>query len=246
MTADFSRSPAPDTTDLLASLATGRTTARAAVEDAIRRIEAVRGLNALVADQFAAARAEADAIDAARARGEPLGPLAGVPVVIKETLPVAGLPCTSGVVRLKDARAEKTDRHVARLVDAGAIVLGVTNVAQGLFFIESDNPLYGRTNHPLSPDRSPGGSSGGQAALIAAGCVPLGLGSDIGGSVRQPAASCGIVGLKPTAGRLPDDGNLSMPRGQSLIQSQVGVHARSVRDVVLALGVLDQIGRAHV
>ena len=134
--------------------------------------------------------------------------------------------------------AEADDPYVARLRAAGAIVLGKTNVAQMLLAVESSNPVYGRTNNPWNLDRSPGGSSGGEGAIVAAGGSPLGLGTDIGGSVRIPAAFCGIAALKPTQGRTPDQGRCSVPIGQRAIVSQVGVLARSVADVALGTGVI--------
>src|SRR5262249_22780760 len=133
----------------------------------------------------------------------------------------------------------KDDLYVARLRQAGAIVLGKTNVAQLLLFIESDNPVYGRSNNPWNLERSPGGSSGGQAAIIAAGGSPLGLATDSGGSIRVPAALCGIAGLKPTAGRLPDPGRVSSPIGQQAIVSQVGVLARDVEDIAVSLEIIN-------
>jgi fatty acid amide hydrolase len=132
---------------------------------------------------------------------------------------------------------ERDELHVSRLRAAGAIVLGKTNVAQCLLFLETDNPLYGRTNHPADATRSPGGSSGGEAAIIGSHGSPLGLGTDIGGSGRVPAAFCGIFGLKPSTGRMPDLGRGSTPIGQRAITSQVSVFARSVDDIALALEV---------
>ena len=121
---------------------------------------------------------------------------------------------------------------------AGAIILGKTNVSQLLLYIESDNPVYGRTNNPWNLERSPGGSSGGQAAIIAAGGSPLGLGTDIGGSIRVPATFCGIVGDEADRGRAPTiPAATPHPIGQRAIVSQVGALARTVDDVALALRV---------
>src|SRR5262249_48652406 len=151
----------------------------------IGRITEVDGrLNAMVVRRFDAARAEARAIDAARARADALPVLAGVPITIKESFAVAGTEATAGGVALRGARAQADAPTVARLRRAGAIVLGKTNVAQLLWYTESDNPVYGRTNNPWDLARAAGGSSGGEAAILAAGGAPLGLGSDIGGSVR--------------------------------------------------------------
>jgi fatty acid amide hydrolase len=222
--------------ELAAAIARGALSATEAVEAHIARIEQVNGaLNAVVVRRYAEARAEAQAADARRARGEPLGPLHGVPVTIKECLDLAGTPSTFGLPSRARIQATADDVYVARMRAAGAIVLGKTNVAQLLFYYESDNPVYGRTNNPWNPARTPGGSSGGEAAIIAAGGSPLGLGTDIGGSSRVPAAFCGIAGFKPTAGRTPDAGRYSVPFGQRAIVSQVGVLARQVGDLALGL-----------
>lgn len=211
-----------------------------AVEACIARIEAVQpALNAVVAERYEQARAEAREADRQLAAGEPAGPLHGLPVSIKECLDVTGLPSTCGWTRLADNLAESDEPHVARWRAAGAIVVAKTNVAQALALLETDNPLYGRTNNPWDLSRTSGGSSGGEGALIAAGGSPLGLGTDIGGSVRNPAAFCGIAGLKPTAGRMPDEGRLSFHPGQRIIQSQVGVLGRDVADVVLGTRVAE-------
>jgi fatty acid amide hydrolase len=220
-------------------IAGGEISAVEAVEAHIARIEKVNAsLNAVVVKRYDAARAEARAIDARRRGGETLPPLAGVPVTVKECLDLEGTPSTCGIVGRAGASASADDQYVRRLRDAGAIVLGKTNAAQLLIFTETDNPLYGRTNNPWDLDRSAGGSSGGEGAIVAAGGSALGLGTDIGGSVRIPATFCGIAGLRPTAGRLPDMGRLSVPIGQTAIASQVGLLARCVEDLVLGLDVL--------
>lgn len=207
-----------------------------AVESYIARVEEVNGgLNALVLQRFDEAREEARVVDAARAAGEPVGSLAGLPVTVKECLDVGGLQSTVGLESRLKHRARADEAHVARLRGAGAIVLGKTNVAQFLAFLETDNPVYGRTNNPWNLDRTPGGSSGGEAALIAAGGSALGLGTDIGGSSRNPAAFCGICGFKPTAGRLPDTSVGSFAPPPDTISSEVGVLARTVADVALGL-----------
>jgi fatty acid amide hydrolase len=225
--------------DLAAAIAQGRISAGEAVEAHIARIEQVNpALNAVVVKRYDAARAEARRADLLQARGAPLGPLHGVPVTIKEALDLAGTPSTFGLPARAHTKAVADDLYVARLRAAGAIILGKTNVAQLLFYYESDNPLYGRTNNPWNPDRTPGGSSGGEAAIIAAGGAPLGLGTDLGGSLRVPATFCGIASLKPTAGRTPDAGCCSAPLGQRAIVSQVGVLAREVGDVALGLDVI--------
>jgi fatty acid amide hydrolase len=229
-------------TELAARIARGEASAVDAVEAYIARLAAVNPrLNALVVERFAEARAEAREVDRRRAAGEPLGPLAGVPVTIKESLGLAGTPSSFGVdaAPWKDALATEDEPHVARLRRAGAIVLGKTNVGQLLFMLETDNPRYGRTNHPQDPERSPGGSSGGEGALLAAQASALGLGTDLGGSVRVPAAFCGVVAIKPTTGRCDDLGRGSCPVGQRTIASQVGVLGRSVADVACGLEVIN-------
>jgi fatty acid amide hydrolase len=230
--------------ELARAIASGAISAIEAVEAHIARIEAVNPkLNAVVVTRYGEARAEARAVDERRARGEPLGPLGGVPVTIKESLDVIGMPSTYGLVSRAKTLAIADDVYVARLRAAGAIVLGKTNVSQILLYIESDNPLYGRTNNPWNLRRTPGGSSGGQAAIIAAGGAPLGLGTDIGGSIRVPSAFCGVVGMKPTAGRVPDHADSGMSLGQRAIVSQVGALARAVDDVALTLEIINS-GRA--
>ncbi len=225
--------------ELAARIAKGEFSASDAVEAHIARIEAVNPpLNAVIWKRYDEARSEAKLADEAIANGETLGPLHGVPITIKECLDLEGSPSTFGLPSRANTTADADLLYVARLRKAGAIVLGKTNVSQVLLFIEADNPLYGRTNNPWDPQRSPGGSSGGQAAIIAAGGSPLGLGTDIGGSNRVPAAFCGIVGMKATAGRFTDPGRFSLPAGQRAIPSQIGVFSRDVGDLDLGLEVI--------
>ncbi len=224
----------------LAGLIGGReVTAREVVEAHLRRIEAVNGqLNAVVQLDAARALAAADAADAALARGEPLGPLHGVPFSVKDNIAAAGVemaigaPERVGIVPLADAPV------VARIKAAGGILLGKTNCPAYGGGIETENPVYGRTSNPYDLARTPGGSSGGEAAIVAAGGSPCGLGTDSGASVRLPAHFCGLASIKPSAGRVPltgvlDDegqlGTLGDPR------TQVGPLARSVEDVALFL-----------
>lgn len=225
---------------LAARINKGELTAVEAVETCIARIEAVNpALNAVVVKRYQAARAEAREADARRARGDSLGPLHGVPVTIKECLDVTDTPSTFGLTSRASHKAEKDDVYVARLRQAGAIVVGKTNVAQLLIYAESDNPVYGRSNNPWNVERSCGGSSGGEGAIIATGGSPLGLGTDIGGSLRIPAAFCGITSMKPTANRTPDNGRFSVPIGQRAVVSQVGTMARTVEDVTLGLQIIN-------
>lgn len=218
----------------------GQVRALDAVEAYIARIEQLNpALNALVVPRFEQARAEAREIDRKRAAGEALGALAGVPITIKECLDLAGTSSTFGVPSRRELIAQSDEKHVARVRAAGAIVLGKTNVGQLLLMFETDNPVYGRTNHPRDAQRSAGGSSGGEAALLASRASALGFGTDLAGSCRVPAAFCGLSAIKPTAGRCDDLGRGSLPLGQRAIASQVGVIARCVDDAALGLEVIN-------
>ncbi|MBI4333015.1 MAG: amidase [Chloroflexi bacterium] len=207
----------------------------------VRRIESVdKHLNAVVIPLFDEALSRAKAADERQAQGKPPGPLHGVPVTIKEQFRVMGTQTTLGLKHLVGNRATAEGPLVTRLRRAGAIILGKTNVAQTLIYHESDNPVYGRTSNPWNLKRTPGGSSGGEAAIIAAGGSPLGLGGDLGGSIRIPAHFCGIQGLKPTTLRLTND---DVPPGlfsggQEAILAQPGPIARTVADLCLAMEVL--------
>jgi amidase len=221
------------------AIASGETNAGAECEAAIARIEAMDGaINAVVVRDFDRARLAADLADAAVARGE-RRPLLGVPMTVKEAFDVAGLPTTWGFPQHKDFIAGEDAVAVRRLKAAGAIILGKTNVPVGLADHQSVNPVYGRTNHPLDPGRSPGGSSGGAAAAVASGMVPLELGSDIGGSIRVPAAFNGIWGHKPTYGALCADGhNFPATDGHAPVMAVIGPLARDADDLSLALDIL--------
>ncbi|HLW85194.1 MAG TPA: amidase [Candidatus Sulfotelmatobacter sp.] len=191
-------------------------------------------LNAFVHVDAASVRREARAAEAAVTSikaGSDLGPLHGVPISIKSSLQVAGLRCESGT-RLRAGFIPKQDAPlVARLKNAGAIVLGVTNTPELLMAWETDNLLYGRSNSPWDLERTPGGSSGGEAAAIAAGMSAGGVGSDGGGSIRVPAHFSGICGLKPTPGRIPATGHYPASAGPFALIGVVGPMARTVADV---------------
>lgn len=222
-------------------IAAGDISATEVVGHFIARLNAVNGkLNATTADLSASARKTAAAVDKARSHGEKLGPLAGVPVTIKECFDLAGTASTFGLPTRRDAIEAKDDPYVAALRAAEAIPIAETNLPQLMIFTETDNPLHGRTNNPWDLARSCGGSSGGEAAVIAAGASPLGLGNDIGGSLRIPAAFCGITSIRPTAGRTPDHCAHGLPVGQTAIVSQVGPMARHVEDLAAGLRVLDR------
>jgi amidase len=224
--------------EMAAALADRTVSAVELFEAAVARIEALDGpINAVVVRDFDRARDAATAADAALARGE-RRPLLGVPMTVKEAFNVAGLPTTWGSLLLKDWIAPTDATAVARLKAAGAVILGKTNVPPFLADWQSANPIHGRTNHPLDPARTPGGSSGGSAAALAAGMVPLEFGSDIGGSIRVPAAFCGVYGHKPSYALVPARGHA--PPGTDGVApplNVVGPLARTVADLVLALEV---------
>jgi fatty acid amide hydrolase len=225
--------------ELVSMISRREITSLEAVEALIARIEQVNSsLNAVIWKRYDQARAEARLADEAVAHGDQLGPLHGVPITIKETFRLTGTPSTFGLESRAVLRDTEDDIYVARLRRAGAIILGKTNVSQLVLYIEADNPVYGRTNNPWNVERTSGGSSGGQAAIIAAGGSPLGLAADIGGSIRVPASFCGIAGLKPTAGRFPDPNSVGLSLGERAIASQAGVLGRTVEDVELGYLVL--------
>lgn len=225
--------------ELARAIADGSVSAREVVESHIERIETVNTrLNALVVPVFEQALREATLADEHRRRGESLGPLHGVPITIKESFDLVNTPTTVGLTDRTMQRAKRDAPVVARLRQAGAIVLGKTNVSQLLMGNETDNPVYGRTNNPWNTDRTPSGSSGGEAAIIAAGGSMLGLGSDIGGSIRLPAHVCGVCGFKPTSGRLSTVGHSVWSCRPNAIQDQPGPIARNVSDLRLAMQIL--------
>jgi len=187
-----------------------------------------------------AERALADARNCQRAMslGEPLGLLHGVPVTVKDSFDVAGLSTRSGSLLRADVPAAQDSVVVARLRSQGAILLGKTNTPEFLASYETDNRITGRTNHPLDPERTPGGSSGGEAAAIASFCSAGGVGSDGGGSIRVPAHFCGIAGLKPTPGRIPSVGHFPSMGYPGGLTGVVGPMARSAQDLRLLFSVL--------
>ncbi len=233
-------------TALVADIKAGRVSAVDAVEACIARIEAVDPLvNAMPQRRFAEARAEARRADAKRAAGEQLGALHGLPISIKDQLRLEGMPTTLGLERCRGFVEPSDGPMVRRLREAGAIVLGKGNVMQLLLGWECENPVFGRTNNPWNLDRTPGGSSGGDAAVVAYGGVPLALGGDFGGSLRLPAAFCGVCSLKPTGGRLtPIDTPSEGYAHQEAIIPQPGPIARRVADLILAMEVLAAPGQA--
>jgi amidase len=192
-------------------------------------------LNAVVVRDFDTARAAAEAADAALAKGASLGPLHGVPMTIKESYNIAGLPTTFGIPEFKDNVATEDSDTVAKYKAAGAHFMGKTNVPIRLADFQSYNDIYGTTNNPWNPERIPGGSSGGSAAALAAGMTGLESGSDIGGSIRNPAHFCGVYGHKPTWGIVPFQGH-ALPGALAPPDiAVVGPLARSAEDLALCM-----------
>jgi Asp-tRNA(Asn)/Glu-tRNA(Gln) amidotransferase A subunit family amidase len=195
-------------------------------------------LNAFVEVDADGARRQARAAEGAVMRNEILGPLHGVPVSIKSSIEVAGMCCEAGTKLRAGVVASQDAPLVSRLRKAGAIILGMTNTPELLMAWETDNLLYGRTNNPWDLSRTPGGSSGGEAAAIASGCSAGGVGSDGGGSIRVPAHFSGICGLKPTPGRIPATGHFPSSVGPFALIGVVGPMARTVADLKLLFEVL--------
>lgn len=226
-------------TELTAALAAKQVSALELADAAIARIEdRDRAINAVVVRDFDRAREAARAADAALVRGE-RRPLLGLPMTVKESHNVAGLPTTWGFEAFKGFVAPNDSVGVARLKGAGAVILGKTNVPPMLSDWQSNNPIYGRTVNPWDPSRSAGGSSGGSAAALAAGMIPLEFGSDIGGSIRVPAAFNGVYGHKPSYRLIPTRGHAPPGiDGAPVPIAVVGPLARSAADLQLALDVL--------
>jgi amidase len=231
VTDELSRRPA---TELLELLGRRDLSAEELLEAHIERIERLDGrLNAIPTRSFDRARVEAIASDARRARGEPLRPLEGLPVAFKDLQPTAGIRTTMGTRALADWIPTADSLTVARLREAGAIGLGKTNVPEFGAGSQTYNEVFGPTRNPYDLARTPGGSSGGAAAALAAGFVALADGSDYGGSLRNPASFCNVVGFRPTLGLIPDE---APDDGVSL--STDGPLGRTVRDVGLLLSVM--------
>lgn len=212
---------------IVAGIGAGRLTAATVVRQAAARHETVHArLNAIVQPRFAAAADEA--------RDPAAGPLSGVPISVKDCFGVRGLRTTLGIPARSDCLDEADADLVTRLRAAGAIVVGKGNVPQAMYLHETDNPVWGRTHHPENITRGPGGSSGGDAAAVAAGVVPLAVGNDLAGSLRQPAHACGIATIMPRTSMLGGGGSfVTLPnlRGS---RSRAGFLARSTDDLAIA------------
>lgn len=213
-------------------------------------------INALIADRFDAARRDAAAADArivAAAPDDALPPLLGVPFTVKESIALKGMPQSSGLVARRAYRSGTTAPAAQRLIDAGAIPLGVTNTSELTLWIESENRLYGRTNNPYDPTRTAGGSSGGEGAAVGCGGSPFGIGSDIAGSIRIPAFFCGVFGHKPSSGLVPNTGSYPATPGDNAERMlATGPLARRAEDLMPLLRIiagpdgLDHLTRAVV
>jgi Asp-tRNA(Asn)/Glu-tRNA(Gln) amidotransferase A subunit family amidase len=199
-------------------------------------------INAVVADRFELARAEAAAVDERiAAAGEDrsgLPPLLGVPFTVKESIALTGMPQAAGIVARRDYRSTDSATAVQRLIDAGAIPIGVTNTSELTLWIESSNRLYGRTSTPYDPGRTAGGSSGGEGAAVGSGGSPFGVGTDIGGSIRVPAFFCGVFGHLPSQGVVPNTGTYPPAPGDAGLMLGTGPLARRGEDLMPLLRIM--------
>ena len=226
-------------TEMLAALRARRVSAVELLDLHVGRIERLNpALNAIVERDFEGARRDAEAADARRGRGDD-APLLGLPMTLKESINVRGLRTTVGMPSWKDFRSEHDAPVTARVKGAGAAVMAKTNVPPMLADWQSNNPVYGRTNNPWDLSRTPGGSTGGGAAALAAGLTPLEFGSDIGGSIRVPAAFCGVYGHRPSETAMPRSGQFPFPPmpNAAVVMGVQGPLARSAEDLELALDV---------
>jgi amidase len=229
--------------ELVKELAQRRISARELLSATVDRIETLDPkINAVVVRDFDRARQQADAADAALAKGE-RRPLLGLPITVKESFNIADLPTTWGIPAFKGWQPMQDALAVARLRAAGAVILGKTNIPLAVSDWQSFNDVYGTTNNPWDLGRTPGGSSGGSSASLAAGYVALELGSDLNGSIRQPAHCCGVFGHKPSTGLVPLHGHAPPRSSPTAADATVGLGvvgplARTADDLALALGLI--------
>lgn len=208
----------------------------------LARCDQGRALNAFISLEASRVLEAARACDRARAKGEKLGPLHGLPIPVKDSIHTEELPTTGGSAALRNHRPKSDAPVVAALRSAGGIVLGKTNLHELSYGYTSNNPAFGAVRNPYAPDRIPGGSSGGTGACVAARMAPAGLAEDTCGSVRVPAALCGIAGFRPTVARYPQAGVIPITSRMD----QVGPHARSVADLALFDSVITRDGEPVV
>ncbi|MCO5120705.1 MAG: amidase [Burkholderiaceae bacterium] len=228
-------------TRLAEDIRTRRITSCAVVEHFIRRIERLDGeINSIVVRNFDLARARALAADQALSRGELWGPLHGVPMTVKECFEIESWETTAGAEPYKDRISTRTAPVIEKIINAGAIIIGKTNIPAYAADAQTVNRLYGVTNNPWNHSYTPGGSSGGSAAALAAGLTPLELGSDLGGSIRMPAAFCGVTGLKPSWGIVSQEGHFAgaTESDDEMDLLTIGPLSRHAEDLNLLLDVL--------
>lgn len=228
--------------DLASAIRQRQVSAVEVIQAHLDHIAAVNpALNAIVTLDEAGALLQARAADEALARGMSVGPLHGVPFTVKDALETTGILTTSGFPPLKKYQPAKDAPVVARLRGAGGILIGKTNLPLLTNDYQTSNPIFGRTNNPWGLERTPGGSSGGGAAAVAAGLTPLDLASDVGGSIRLPAHYCGVIGLKPTGNRTPMTGHIPpLPGNARGLRhlATIGLLARSIKDTWLGLRII--------
>ncbi|MGI9319619.1 MAG: amidase [bacterium] len=227
-------------THLANAIRQGQLTSREVVEASLARVEEINPvINAAVQVVSDRALSEAEQLDQLACAGRFQGPLHGVPISIKDSLDTEGIVTTGGTLGRKNFVPHRDAPVVKRLRDAGAVLIAKTNTPELTLGGETENLIYGRTNNPYDIMRSPGGSSGGSAAMVAVGGAALELGSDTGGSIREPAHLCGVAGIKPTTGRTPRTGHI-VPYGTGVLDSltQIGPIARYVEDLELGLRII--------
>ncbi len=230
-----------DAVDLAAAIRSRKVSSREATIAVIDRMQAVNPkINAVVRDLSEQALADAAAADEAVRRGERLGPLHGVPVTIKENIDQAGLPTINGVAAFRQTIASEDSPPVANWKKAGAVIVGRTNTPAFSLRWHTDNDVHGATLNPWSKARTPGGSSGGASAALAAGIAPLAHGNDYGGSIRYPAYTCGLAGIRPTMGRVPSfNATATVERSATnQLMAVNGPLARKVRDLRIGLAAM--------
>ena len=226
-------------TELAAVIKSGETTSTEVVEAHIDVLDRIGNLNALAVERFDLAREEAAAADRrVKAGDDDLPPLHGVPMTVKEMLSVEGMPNSGGYPHRRKFRPSEDAPVVARMREAGAIILGLGNTCGFLIWIESNNPLYGRVSCAYDAERTAGGSSGGDGAMVGSGGAPVALGSDLGGSIRIPAFFNGIFGHLPTPGLVPLTGHFPMPDGELRRRLSPGPLARRSEDLMPVLRII--------